>query len=431
LSTIAPAIDIKEAQQIRSLCIFLVLKCVVSYRSIPRILALFNSQTPLTLGWIPHFTSVINWTLRLGLGMLQQVKPIDQPWLAILDHSIDIGTKKAFVVLRVTMDALIKKGKAIQLEDCECIGLKISETVNGKSISLELVEIFGQAGRPTAIIKDCDYTLDKGVRLYTEKQTVSIPVIEDIGHVMATALKAQYKDSKGYKSFTELTGQGASRLRQTNLAYLIPPKLRTKGRFQSIGKLGQWGVKIVNALAVKGAAKKGSILGRLRSALPGFGQLKPFILSFARTAKVTSDVMEILKNKGLNHTSHEQCLELLKNFPRRSKVKKRLQVWLRRHFAIQQETTCHSLLVSSDIIESLFGRFKQVIERSSHADMNRTALLIPALCGDNDKRMVEQAFREARHKDLELWEEANIPYTMRKKRQLFFKDKKSQKVGTF
>jgi hypothetical protein len=176
-------------------------------------LELFNSQTPLKLGCIPHFTSVINWTLRLGLGMLKQVKPIDQPWLAILDHSIDIGTKKVFVILRVTMDALTKKGKAIQLEDCECIGLKISETVNGESISLGLVDIFGQSGRPAAIIKDCDYTLEKGVRLHAEKQMLSIPVIEDIGHVMATALKAQYKDSKGYKGFTELTGNGASRLR--------------------------------------------------------------------------------------------------------------------------------------------------------------------------------------------------------------------------
>jgi len=87
-------IDIKQAQQVRALCVLLVTQTVVSYRSIPRILALFNEKTPLTLGWIPHFTSVINWTLRLGLGLLKQVKPISKPWLAIIDHSIDIGTKK-------------------------------------------------------------------------------------------------------------------------------------------------------------------------------------------------------------------------------------------------------------------------------------------------------------------------------------------------
>jgi hypothetical protein len=360
--------------------------------------------------------------------MLKQVKPITQPWLAILDHSIDIGTKKAFVVLRVAMDVLLKKGKAIELSDCECIGLKISETVNGTSISLELDEIFKQAGNPNAIIKDCDYTLGKGVRLYAEKQTNPIPVIEDIGHVVATALKNEFKDSKGYKEFTELTCKGANRLRQTNLAYLTPPKLRTKGRFQSISKLGLWGDKMLQVLAVKGAAKKDSVLAKLRNALPGFGRLKPFIIRFARTAKITSNIMAILKNKGLNQVSYEQCQQLLKQLPRRSKVKKRLQIWLEQHILIQKKITSHPLLVSSDIIESLFGKFKHVIERSSHADMNRTALLIPALCGEMEKTMVESAFMQTCHKDLKSWEEEHIPYTMRKKRQKFFDGGASQKL---
>ena len=354
------------------------------------------------------------------MGRLKQVKPIDQPWLAILDHSIDIGTKKAFVVLRVTMDALSKKGKAIELSDCECIGLKISETVNGESISLELDEIFKQAGNPNAIIKDGDSTLGKGVRLYAEKQTAPVPVIEDIGHVIAIALKKEFKDSKGYKKFTELTSKGANRLRQTNLAYLTPPKLRTKGRFQSISKLGLWGDKMLQILAVKGAAKKGSELEKLRNALPGFGRLKAFISSFAKTAKITSDIMKELKNNGLNQVSYKQCLQLSQQLPRRSKVRKRLQIWLEKHISLQKQITSHPLLISSDIIESLFGKFKHVIEQSSHADMNRTALLIPALCGELNKTMIEVAFREACHKDLKIWEEENIPYTMRKKRQAFF-----------
>ena len=89
----------------------------MSYRSIPRILGLLNTETALGLGWVPHFTSVINWTLRLGLGLLKQVKPISTPWLAIIDHSIDIGTKKALVALRVNVAALSQRGSAIQLED--------------------------------------------------------------------------------------------------------------------------------------------------------------------------------------------------------------------------------------------------------------------------------------------------------------------------
>jgi hypothetical protein len=351
---------------------------------------------------------------------------VSQPWLAIIDHSIDIGTKKALVVLRVPMDILSKKGKAIQLKDCECIGLKISEIVNGESIYLALAQIFSQAGNPDAIIKDCDYTLGKGVRLWSGKQKSDVKVIEDIGHVTATALKKQYKDSKGYKDFTELASKGASRLRQTDLAFITAPKLRAKGRFQSISKLAAWGDKILAVLAVKGAAKKGSLLARVREALPGFSRLKPFIRSFSRAAQATSEIMEILKNQGLEQKSYPLCQEIIAQLPRGSLVRKRLKQWLNEHLAIQKEITSLPLLVSSDIIESLFGNFKHVIERSAQADMNRTALLIPALCGEIDETVFENALKHARHKDLKDWEDANIAYTVRKKRQEFLNKNKGK-----
>ena len=190
-------------------------------------------------------------------------------------------TKKALVVLRVRLETLSLKGAAIQLEDCECIGLKVCERVNGDSIALDLEAIFNQAGRPGAIIKDGDYTLQKGVRLWSEKQEVEIPVIADIGHSMATALKKQFEKTDAYKRFTALLSQGSSRMRQTELAFLIPPKLRSKGRFQSISTLGKWADKILDLFAVQGRAQKGSLLDKLRTALPGFLLLLPFIKRLA------------------------------------------------------------------------------------------------------------------------------------------------------
>jgi hypothetical protein len=422
-------VEITQAQEARTLCVLLVIQAVVSYRSIPRILDLLNKEAMLGLGWVPHFTSVINWTLRLGLGLLKQVKPISTPWLAIIDHSIDIGTKKALVVLRVNVTALSQRGTAIQLEDCECIGLKVCERVNGESIERDLEAIFKQAGKPKAIIKDGDYTLQKGVRLWSEKQEAEVLVIADSGHSMATALKDQFEKTAAYKHFTTLLTQGAKRLRQTELAFLIPPKLRSKGRFQSISTLGKWADKILDVFAVQGRASKGSLLTKLRSALPGFLLLKPFIKRFAGTTQVVAQVMGILKNKGLDQISYERCYQLSETIPKNSKVKKHLQEWLRQQLHIQKQLSDLPLLVSSDIIESLFGNFKHIIERSPQADMNRTTLLIPALCGRLDKSTITQALNQARHNDLEMWEKENIPYTVRKKRQAFFDNIGSQKAG--
>jgi len=427
-ATLPPAqpsniININQADETRTLCILLVLQAVVSFRSVPRILELFTAQTSLNLPWKPHFTSVINWTFRVGLGRLKQVHPITQPWVAIMDHSIDVGTKKALVVLRVTVDALKKRGSAIQLKDCKCIGLTVHDAIDANVVRDDLEKIFAKAGTPEVIIKDDDSTLNKGVYQYSEKQDKTIPVVSDIGHSMANALRAEFEKAEDYKNFTATTSHAAKCLRQTAFAFLIPPKLRAKGRFQSISKLGKWAERMLEVFAVKGRAKQGSELEKLREVLPDFLQMRGFIERFARTTKLTAEVLEILKNKGLNKVTYRQCFQLSKTLPRHSQVKKRLQNWLKKHIEIQKGVTELPLLVSSDIIESLFGNYKHIIERSPQADMNRSVLLIPALCGCRDESMIKRALNESSQGDLDQWDEENIPYTMRRKRQKFINNK--------
>ncbi len=385
-----------------------------------------QAATLLKLQWVPHFTSVINWTIRLGLGLLKQVEKSSEPWAAIIDHSIDIGTKKALVVLRVKLNTLEKNKQAISLKDCECIGLHISETVNGESISAELIPIFQQAGYPDVIIKDCDRTLNKGVTLWSKGQNLTVPIIEDIGHVTASSLKAQFEKTSDYKTFTSLTTQGAKKLRQTQLAFLTPPKLRTKGRFQSIGNLGKWATLMLDKIGFSGPVQNESPIKKLQSAFPNLCSIKCFIREFSTTAKVTSCIMAILKNEGLNQENYDVCIQHIIKLPERSKVRIRLVTWLDQHLVIQKKFPSLPLLVSSDIIESLFGNFKHIIERSPQADMNRTTLLIPALCGILDESSIVKAFNKVGHQDIKDWEDENIPYTMRRRRQAFLFKAKNQ-----
>lgn len=418
-------VELCLARDTRNICVLLIVHAVISFRSVPRILGLLNREASLGFTWVPHFTSAINWTLRLGLGLLQRVIPIDIPWLAIIDHSIDIGTKKALVVLRVPLTALVSRGSAIRLEDCECVGLTISEQINGDTIATDLQKIFTQAGLPTAIIKDGDFTLHKGVSLWQDKQETTVPVIHDIGHAAANALKKEFEGNGAYQRFIAMTSHGAKCLRQTNLAFLIPPKLRGKGRFMSISTLGKWATKIIEVLATPVSRRPPSTLTKLREVLPGFQKLKRFIQCFSATTHVVARVLDILKNKGLNYGTAEQCSQLLSSLPRHSKTTTQLKSWLRNHLEIYTKLAeIHSaglsLTVSSDIVESLFGNFKHIIERSPQADMNRSTLLIPALCGRLDAAVVTHALAQTRHHDLQAWEKANIPYTLRKKRQAFF-----------
>jgi len=416
-------VSLQHAGEVRSLCTLLVLQAVVSYRSVPAILHLLQHHTASEWHWQPHFTSVINWVLRLGLSLLNQTAPLDIPWVAIIDHSIDIGTKKALVVLRVPLH---KWSGALRRSDCECIGLDVAETVNGETIRDALTPIFQQAGCPVGIIKDGDATLNKGIRLWREQQPSTVEVMDDLSHVVANALKKQYEGSDAYQNFVSWSSQLAKKLRQTTYAFLMPPKLRKKGRFMSVGQLAKWGHKLSGRLdyfKTEGEA-------RFTETLAGIEVHLAFIKGFAETTRSLSEMMQQLKCKGLNAETVEACRHTLSTLTD-SGMRLTLGDWLDKHQAIQQRLGVESLPVSSDMIESLFGSFKHIMNRNPQADMNRSVLLIPALCSavHLDQQKITALLDDTPHKQLQAWEQTNIPYTLRKKRREAFQKKAKSRVN--
>jgi hypothetical protein len=61
--------------------------------------------------------------------------------------------------------------------------------------------------------------------------------------------------------------------------------------------------------------------------------------------------------------------------------------------------------------------------------MNRTTLVIPALCRKIDGPVIALGLAHTTHGDIQRWEQDNIPYTLRKQRRTFFSGKGDQKPG--
>ena len=410
-----------DAFAIRVLCVLLVVIGVVSFRSVPRILRILRDTKKLSIGWIPSFTSAINWTLRAGLARLQSIRKIADPWVAIIDCTIDVSVKKALIVLRVKLSSLADRGSALTLDDCECIGVDVSESWDGESVAAALGRIFGVAGLPAAIIKDQGSDLRRGVRLWRQAaRAKKVFVIDDIGHVMANALKAVYSKGKLFNDFLAAVKSGGAKLRQSDLAYLSPPKIRTKGRFQSIMNVAAWGMKIIELLGGRGRQEDGSLAGRLRRFLPHFGVHRGFLEGFAKTSIIASDILSILKNRGLNQETYQDTAELITALPERSKIRKKMTEWLKKHQQIQCRLGIGQMPmpVSSDIIESLIGKFKVILQRNSKAEFNRIVLAIPTLFGDLSEPEVRNALINITHTDLQKWEHENVLTSLSRRRRL-------------
>jgi hypothetical protein len=345
-----------------------------------------------------------------------------------MDHSIDIGIKKVLVVLRVSLVALQRRGSAISLEDCECIGLRVHEKSNGDIVAQDLTEIFKKSGVPSAIIKDGGGDLASGVDKWkNQNKQEQVEVIEDIGHIVANAIKGQYAKAKLFKLFLAIVNRCSRQLRQTNLAFLIPPKLRSKGRYQGISTFAKWALKIIELF---NETTQNHEFKKLRISLLGLSKLKNTIISFAQTVLISSQIMEILKTEGLNIKTYNESMALTEGFSERSPVKQKLISWLSTHIQVRSRLGMNEapLLVSSDIIESLFGKFKHIQSRGSMMDMNRSVLLLPALCGKPKQHGSNSSLEKANTRELANWDAENIPLTQNRRRRNFLNGNYLDKV---
>lgn len=377
---------------------------------------------------MPHFTSVINWTLRLGLSLLRGVVPIEEPWVAIVDASVDVAIQKVLVVLRVRISTIAQYGCALTLRDAECIGVRVASTWTGESVYEALQEVFSQSGMPAGILKDAGSDLKKGAVLVNDRSHgPTVQVIGDVGHAVANALEDEFGEQSVFKKFVSLICRGANKLRQSALAFLAPPKLRSKGRFQGITRLSDWAQRILPLLGETGHTKANSLAGRLRHFVPGLCCYGEFLERFSLFCDVAREFLQLMKHEGFSPSSCKTAEELLRKLPEKSRFRQRMTLWL------QAQSACHKALglgempmpVSTDIIESLFGKLKAAIARNPKAEFNRIVLTIPTLCGTIVQQIIEQALQDASHRDLETWQRQNVRPSQWQARQAFHHGKLS------
>jgi len=402
------------------MCVFLFRFGIISFRAIPRVLEVIFSCFELPFKPC-HFTSVINWCLKIGWYKLHQLSPLSEPWTAIIDASIEWGNKKMLVVLRVPSLIMRHRSKALDFKEIEVVGLFVKEVVNGQVIADLLHPLFSQLGHPTQILTDGGSDLAKGIRLLESSTFTCIHTL-DIGHFAANILKRLYIDDEQFKALIAFTAQIGSKLRQTVAAWMIPNKLRTKARFQGVSTLAEWTQKAFEYCKehLKDCDQKTQAL--LEEQFQGYEFLVEFSDRFSQDCQIINNILKLLKCTGLSKETLSESIGILSTLPPNSELRIQLESYLVTNF---QKLSVHGVddgLISTDIIESLFGKIKYIIERSPTRDFNKLCLLLPMLVGELNEDLIINATTETKMKNLLQWDEDNIEETLlRKKRNEFGK----------
>lgn len=374
----------------------LFLEVRISFRAVCRVLSLLAAELGILKAPCPQ--TIINWVLRLSIVRIESARglrgvplshaPFSNGLIWMIDLSMALGSGKILAVLALDAHHHHLVDAAPSLGHVHCIAVSVADTWSGDAISELLKRLIAQMGRPAAYLKDGGSELQKAVDVL-ESQGLSSRCIDDISHATANMLKRYYQHHPAFERFVSACGRVSGQLKQTLLACLAPPTVRTKARFMNVHRLFAWADRLLK-LSPAGGAKAGSLLARLRACLNELPACKALIKRFRADAQGLLASQAILKTKGLSHDTLAQCQPLIAEMPS-ALIRQEFAAYLEYELATAKTLGLDQvgLPISSDAIESLFGVAKRHGVGQT-LDAARIALRLPALCGAPTREEAEQ-----------------------------------------
>ena len=153
-------------------------------------------------------------------------------------------------------------------------------------------------------------------------------------------------------------------------------------------------------------------------------QLQTPLSRLAKACLFTNQIQAVLKTEGLSEASGGAVRALLAQLSIHCPIKTRLTAWLDSHLKLLStlqaaHPSLTRLPVSSDVIESLFGRFKHVLSRHPRPELGQLTVMLATLCGRHSPATITEALAHTRTRELEVLRGNHLPHSIEIKRREF------------
>ena len=375
---------------------------------------------------IPSYSVIRQWLGKLGLYELKRGKEKRDDWIWIIDLTIELGTEKCLLILgivgEVVQEKLQNSNGCLGHKDVEVLGIEIMKSTKGEKVELVLDKIGEKVGIPQQIISDKGSDLYKGIKLYQEKHQ-EIKHSHDITHQMALLLKKELEAGEEYEEFAKKCCQTRQQIQQTEIGYLMPPQQRSKSRYFNLDELLKWGINIIKYLDNREEKldKQEENHQRLLLKLEWVKKYQESLIMWKEMIYMTRNIETKIKEEGL---SNELVKEFEQNYQPKletekiQKFREKLQQVLSQEISMIGEDEIR--MFSSDIIESLFGKYKLFSEKSPLKEIRRMILTIPLATLEITKDLIKQALSTIKNSDVTDWERQNFGQSQLSKRKIAF-----------
>ena len=362
------------------------------------------------LGDSPCHTTIRTWLAKMGLDTIKQrERTLEEAYAIIMDASISVGDQQMLLALKVPSD---HTGKALTHSDEEVVGMAVSENWPAAKVKEFCDEIAEEQGHaPEYYITDNGKNLSKAVEL------LGLPHHRDISHTLAAYLKQVYEKDGEFVNFKNLVAS-TKHLALTRFAYLMPPKQRSMARFMNMYSIADWAKKVLQNYhrMTKDEKYYFSFVPRNASLVE---ELDEVLTTY-------TDIMKTCKQEGFSVGTVGRCKELLRQRLLQGNERMRKLCHLivgyldEESVLLTEEHPIHN--ISSDIIESDFGIFKDSMPSNKTSGFTESILYIPLrskarIIAEAAKMDIKTIMERRSVKEVKRWKEENLkanPMTKRR-----------------
>lgn len=318
------------------------------FRQVVEILDVFNDVFGGLLGEIPCHNSIENWTKKCGLNVYKTSEDSlkDMEYAQIVDESMMIGSEKLLLTLGVPAE---HHGSPLNYEDVSILDIGVAESWNGEEVADRLTASAQKVGHPPKyVISDNASVMNKGVRC------TGFNHHRDISHTLGMILERVYKKEEDFKEYVKLMTEPKFKHNMKKIAYLLPPRQRTIARFMNLSEWVKWSAKMLEQYHTLKTKEDRAIF----SFIPANASL---IDELSDVVKCVNSIEHICKHKGLSKETVDGCLAEIRKYlftgnRRMIQIGAAITMYLLDETKTMTDNESHNN--SSDIIESIFGKYK-------------------------------------------------------------------------
>lgn len=419
LTTIAAAIELAKR---------------VGFRAAADAMQIFSEMTGINFD-IPSHDAIEQWTLRLGVASLKDTFKKGQRVLWMVDHSSQIGKERLLLIVGVALDDLPKPGETLTLNKLKVLAVVPGQSWKKEDVEREYVKLAEQIGAPDYLLCDGAVELSEPAKKM-EKDGQKTIVLGDLKHHAANLLEREISRGGRYQSFLTNVGLTRCRVQQTELDQFSPPTLRSKSRFMNLGPLFTWATMVLYHLNTPGSqGREGISDSRMEQKLGWLREYADDLVRWNHCQEVIDRTLGVINLNGLDTNTAEFVKRTLSDHnpnwknedSSATRIGTQLLDWI-----VQSQSKLKGgerAWLSTEIVESLFGKFKQLERQHSKGGFTRVIAAIPTLCMRATGETVRKAFERVNSKASQQWIAASLGKTLTARRNAAYKESRSQKCA--